>query len=114
MGEAEEGESGAGGLSQWHGPPPVEVEQLVQFHQVAADGDERGGDDAAMHQVQKHQEQQRLVWRLAFGGLAPDRAGATGEGGEEFEGGGEVGYRHIQNYVNIANLRIATSATHRG
>lgn len=29
---------------------------------------------------------------LALGCLGPDRAGGAGEGGEEFEGGGEIGH----------------------
>jgi len=71
-------------------PPPVEVEQLVQFHQIAADIHERRGDDAPMHQVQHRKQQERLVRRLAFGGLGPRRAGGAVEGGEVFYGGSEI------------------------
>ena len=39
--ETGEGEGDAAGLAKGDDPPPVEVEQLVQFHQIAADGDER-------------------------------------------------------------------------
>lgn len=91
-GEAGEGEGDAAGLPQRHNPPPVEVEQLVQLHQIAADGDEWCDDDATMHKVQHRQEQQRLVRGLALGSLGPDRAGGAVEGGEEFEGGGEIGH----------------------
>lgn len=98
-GEAGEGKGDAAGLAQRHDPPPVEVEQLVQLHQIAADGDEGGSDDAAVHQVQHRQEQQRLVRRLAPGGLGPDRAGGAGEGREEFEGGGERG--HGYDFLDI-------------
>lgn len=82
----------AAGLPQRHHPPPIEVEQLVQFHQIGGDGDERRGDDATMHQVQHRQEQQRLMGCLALGGLGPCRARGAVEGGEEFDGGGEVGH----------------------
>ena len=34
----------------------------------------------------------RLVRCLALGGFTPDRAGGTVEGGELFDGGGEVGH----------------------
>lgn len=63
-GETGERKGEAAGLPQRHDPPPVEVKQLVQFHQIVAHGDERCDDDAAMHQVQHRQEQQRLVRRL--------------------------------------------------
>jgi len=70
-------------------PPPVEVEQLVQFHQIAGHGDERRSNNAAMHQVQHRQQQERLVRGLALGGIAPGRAGGAVDGGEVFYGGGE-------------------------
>ena len=79
-------------MPQRHDPPPVEVEQLVQLHQIGSDVDERRSDDAAMHQIQLRQEQQRLVRRFTFGSLGPDRAGGAGEGSEELEGWGEVGH----------------------
>lgn len=46
--------------------------------------------NGAVYQVQHRQEEQRLVRRLALGGLGPDRAGGAGEGGEEFEVGGDI------------------------
>jgi hypothetical protein len=46
-------------------PSPVEVAQLVQLHQIAAGGNEWRCDDAAMHQIQHRQQQERLVRRLA-------------------------------------------------
>lgn len=99
-GESGEGEGDAAGLTERDDPPPVEVEQLVQLHQIATDGDERRSDDTAMNQIQHRQEQQRLVRRLALGGLGPDCAGGAGEGGEEFEGGGEKGHGS-QNIMNL-------------
>lgn len=84
-GKSGKGKGDAAGLPQRNDPPPVEVEQLVQLHQIAADVDERRCDYAPMHQVQHRQEQQRLVRRLALGGLGPDRAGGAGEGGEIFD-----------------------------
>ena len=87
--ESGEGKGDAAGLAEGDDPPPIEVEQLVQLHQIAGHGDERRGDDAAMHQIQHRQQQERLVWSLAFGGLGPGWAGGAVEGGEVFEGGGE-------------------------
>jgi hypothetical protein len=59
--ETGEGKGDAAGLAEEDDPPPVEVEQLVQLHQIAADGNERRGDNAPMHQVQHRQQQERLV-----------------------------------------------------
>ena len=39
--ETGEREGNTAGLPQRDDPPPVEVEQLVQFHQIAGYGDER-------------------------------------------------------------------------
>ena len=63
--EAGEGKGDAAGLAEGDDPPPIEVEQLVQFHQIAGHGDERRGDDAPVHQIHHRQQQERLVraWR---------------------------------------------------
>lgn len=76
-----------------------EVEQVVQLHQIGGDGDERRGYDAAMDKVLHRQEQQWLVWRLALGGLRPDRTGGAREGGEEFESVGEVSHIYTLNKI---------------
>ena len=39
--EAGEGKGDAAGPPEGYDPPPVEVEQFVQLHQIAADGDKR-------------------------------------------------------------------------
>lgn len=39
--ELGEGKGDAAGLVEGDDPPPVEVEQLDQLHQIPADGDER-------------------------------------------------------------------------
>lgn len=72
-----EGKGDAAGLTEGDDPSPVEVEQLVQFDQVAGDGDERRVDDPAMHQVQHRQQQERLVRGAISGGFAPDGAGGA-------------------------------------
>lgn len=79
------------GLDQRNNPPPVEVEQIVQLHQVAGNGYEWRGNHAAMHQVQHRQQQDRLVRGLVFGGFGPDRAGGAIEVGELFYGSVEIG-----------------------
>ena len=68
-GRAGEGEGCAAGLAERDDAPPVEVEQLVQFHQVSGDVDERRGDYAPVHQVQHRQQQEWLVRGLALGGV---------------------------------------------
>ena len=83
-------------ILQQHDAAPGEVEQVVQRHQIAAEDDERRGDDTEIHQVQHCQKQQRLMRRLAPGGLSPDRAGGAGEEGKEFEGGGECGHGSLK------------------
>lgn len=90
--ETGKGEGDAAGLAEGDNSPPIEVEQLVQLHQIAGDVDERRSDDAAMHQVQHRQQQERLVRRLAFGGFGPGWARGAVEGGEVFDGGDEIGH----------------------
>ena len=103
--EAGEGKGDAAGLAEGDDPPPVEVEQLIQFHQIAADGNERRCYDATMHQVQHRHQQERLVRGLALGGLGPGRAGGAVEGGEVFDAGGEVGH---DSFSQFESLWIAT------
>lgn len=43
-----------------------------------------------MHQVQNRKQQERLVRRLALGGVGPRRAWGAVEGGELFNGGGDA------------------------
>ena len=96
--ETGEGEGDAAGLAQRDDLPPVEVEELVQFHQVAGGGDERRGDDSAVHQIQHRQQQKRLVRSLALGGIGPSRAGGAVERGESFDVGGKVGHSYLNQY----------------
>lgn len=93
--ETGEGKGDAARLTERDDASPVEVEQLVQFHQVAGDVDERRGDDAAMHQVEHRQQQERLVRGAFSSGCPPDGARGAAEGCEVFDGGGEVCYRRI-------------------
>lgn len=53
--ESGKGEGDAAGLAQGDNAPPVEIEEVVQLNQVAGDGDERGGDDASVHEVEHGQ-----------------------------------------------------------
>jgi len=78
-------------------PPPVEVKQLVQLHQFAADIHERRGDDAPMHRIQHRQQQERLVRGLEFGGIGKGWAGGAVEGGEVFYGGVSHGLFSFKN-----------------
>lgn len=49
---------------------------------------------------------------LALGDLGPDRAGGAGEGGEEFEGGGEVVHQFSYMGLNrINNLTLISMPT---
>lgn len=80
--QAGERESDTAGLTERDDAPPVEVEQIVQFDQVAGDIDEWCGYDASMHLVKHRQQQDRLVRRPTPGGAGPDLAGGTVEAGE--------------------------------
>jgi len=51
-------------------------EKFVQLHQIAGDVDERRNDHAPMHQVQHHQQQERLVRGLALGASVQVGSGA--------------------------------------
>jgi len=90
--ETGEGKGDAAGLAQRDDPPPVKVEQLVQLHQVAADGDKRLSDDAPMHQIQHRQKKQGFMRSLAPGSVGPCRAWGAVEGSEMFYDGGKVGH----------------------
>ncbi len=48
----EKGEGDAAGLAKGDDPPPVKIEQLVQLHQIAGDGNERCSNDTTVYQIQ--------------------------------------------------------------
>ena len=58
-----------------------------------------------MYQVQHRQKQERFVRGLAFGGIGPGRAGGATEGGEVFDGCGDVGHCFF-SYLNLYGVEI--------
>jgi hypothetical protein len=70
------GKGDAAGLAQGNNPPPVEVEQLVEFDQIPGDIDERRGNTAPGRQIEDGQQQDGLVGSAFSDSLGPDWGGA--------------------------------------
>ena len=88
--QAGEGKGDAAGLSERDDAPPVEVEEFVEFGQIAGDGDEGRGNDAPRDQIEDRQQQDRLVRGLSFAGRGEDSIGCPAEMGELVDVGFEV------------------------
>ena len=84
--QAGKGKGDAAGLSEGDDAPPVEVEEFVEFGQIAGDGDEGCGDDATRDQIKDRQQQDRLVRDLSFAGRGEDGVGCPAEMGERTGG----------------------------
>lgn len=73
----------AAGLSDGHNPSPIAGEELVQLHQVAGYLDEIRRERAPRDQVQKRQQQNRLVRRALFRCRGPTGTGCTAQIGKQ-------------------------------